>query len=420
MQAFAPAVRTLSRPEFVVLALFAVALPLVEAPKNVFWFLFLVLWFVGSIRQRNFGQLARGWDWVFAALIVAPVASILNTAYAPQWKEVGDIIGYVSLGWMIARSRLDAQQIKWLLLCLVGATLLGALHGGWVMATDPKRIWLQLNSVGHVNHSALYGAGAAALAAAWIAAAWQTLARGPRLIGLGVALLMFGMMIAFASRGALIAYLFAVVVLVPVLSAVRLRTLGLVALVAVGLAVGAQLLTVQLMGGRNNQTVIQKTLDGLRSGKLSSYRVETYHTATEMIRQYPLTGVGAANFSAVSPEAVQAWVEARGEPFVRDDYYFSSHAHGLFTNTLGERGLLGISALLALTIGWSAALLRRKPGAGATLDARLCWGAGVAGWSVVFIGGLFNTTLHHEHGMLGMVCLGLLLSGAPLRVKAAA
>lgn len=414
------AARTLSRAEFVVLCLFAVALPLVEAPKNIFWALFLLLWFWRSVRLRNFGQLARGWDLVFAGLIVAPVVSIVATVYAPQWKEVGDICGYVSLGWILARSRLSRPQLHALLGCLIGATLLGVLHGYWVLATDAKRVWLQLNSVGHVNHSALYGAGTALLAAAVAAVSWRSLERRWQLGGLVVAVAMLGVMLAFASRGALIAYGAGVGLLVLLLAGLRksqfLALLGLAVLVGLGI----QFFTLQLSGGKIPKSLVQKTLDGIASGNLGSYRIEAFHTAIEMARRYPLTGTGAANFSAVSPEALQGWVEARGEVFRRDYYLFSSHAHGLYANTLGERGLLGIGALGALLIGWSAALWRRRPAPAADPVHRLAWGAGVAGWSVVFIGGLTNTTLHHEHGMLAMVCLGLLLAHAPVRAKAAA
>lgn len=412
--------RVLDRAEFTLLVLFSIALPLVEAPKNIFWALFLILWIVNSFRQRNFGQLGRAWDCLFAALFLAPLLSVVFTPFTPQWKEIGDIAGYVSLGWMLARSRPTERQVRWLLFWIVAATFVGVLQGAWVMAYDPKRVWLQLNSVGHVNHSALYGAGAGIIAATWVVALWRGSSRSMRAASIVMAMLMFGSMIAFASRGAMACYLFGVLAVVMFAARVRLRSLALVGAAAVVLAVGAQWVTDQLMGARNNQTMIQKTLDGIHSGNLSSYRLETLDTALEMLRQYPLIGVGAANFSAVSPELLQQWVERRGETFVRENYYFSSHAHGVFTNTLAERGLIGFGVLCAFGLAWAVALWRRRPGIDTDVMARLCWGAGVAGWSVVFVGGLFNTTLHHEHGMLATLCLGLLLSSVPLRRKAAA
>ncbi|MEN3110429.1 O-antigen ligase family protein [Uliginosibacterium paludis] len=412
--------RRLDRFEFILLCLFAIALPLVEAPKNIFWALFLLLWLGNSLRRRDFGTLALPWDCLFAGLFLVPLASLLNTAYTPQWKELGDIAGYVSLGWILARSRLDARQVRLLIYCLIGATLAGVLHGYWVLATEPKRIWLQLNSVGHVNHSALYGAGIAILAAALAAVSGRLHQHRECRIGLVAALLMLGVMIGFASRGALVAYLLGVLPCVLLLGGMRLRTFAAVCVAAVVFGAGTQWLTSELTGSKNNQTLLQKTVEGVEQGHLSSFRLQAFHTATEMARQFPLTGVGPANFRAVSPEMLEGWVRARGEPFERQDYFFADHAHGIYANTLAERGLLGIGILAVLGVSWLAALIRRLPGDQGSELARLAWGAGLAGFTVVFVGGLFNTTLHHEHGMLAMICLGLLLSGAPQRSRSAA
>lgn len=404
--------------EFVLLCLFSIALPLVEAPKNIFWGLFLLVWVGNSIRKRNFGNLPRGWDFVFAGLFLIPLASLLNTAFTPQWKELGDIAGYVSLGWMLARTRLDAAQLKMLVYCLIGATLAGVLQGYWVLATDPKRIWLQLNSVGHVNHSALYGAGIGILAATLAAVAGQMRRRRECVGSLAVALLMLGVMVGFASRGALAAYLIGVLPCVLLLAGMRLRTLLATIAAAIAFGVGIQFLTVELTGSKNNQTLVQKTVDGVEHGHLSSFRLQAFNTAIEMVRRYPLTGMGPANFNAVSPEELEAWIRSRGGDFDREDYFFANHAHGLYANTLAERGLLGIGILACLGAGWIVALCRRFPAERSDELANLAWGAGLSGFIVVFVGGVFNTTLHHEHGMLAMLCLGLMLANAPLRRNA--
>lgn len=412
--------RRLDRFEFLLLCLFSIALPLVEAPKNIFWALFLLLWIGNSVRLRNAGTLSRGWDVVFAGLFLVPLAGLLNTPFTPQWKELGDIAGYVSLGWILARSRLDLSQLRVLFYCLIGATLLGVLHGYWMLATEPKRIWLQLNSVGHVNHSALYGDGIAILAAGLAAVSARMKQRSECRIGLAAALLMLGVMIGFASRGALVAYVVGVLPCVLLLAGLRLRTLAMVGIAALAFGAATQFLTSALTGNKNNQTLLQKTMDGAQRGNLSSFRLQALNTSIEMVRQFPLTGVGPANFRAVSPEMLEGWVRGRGDAFDRQDYFFADHAHGIYANTLAERGLLGISMLTVLSLAWLAALIRRLPAPAGDERALLAWGAGLSGFTVVFIGGFFNTTLHHEHGMLAMVCLGLLLSGAPLRGKAAA
>jgi O-antigen ligase len=160
--------------------------------------------------------------------------------------------------------------------------------------------------------------------------------------------------------------------------------------------------------------LIEKTNTNIKSGNLSSLRVEISHTATEIWKHHTLSGVGPANFSATSPAQIEHWILARGESYVPSFYYYSSHAHNLFFNTLAERGLIGITVLIGLCGAWLFALYKHRPTE--RIEERPLawagWGAGWAGWCLVFIGGLFNTTLHHEHGMLAMMCLGTFLSAA--------
>ncbi|MEC5385510.1 O-antigen ligase family protein [Uliginosibacterium sp. H3] len=405
-----PQSRTLNRTEFVLLCLFSIALPLVEAPKNIFWALFLLLWIGRSAYTRNWGHLSRGWDLLFVGLILVPTLSCLLTPYSPQWKEMGDIVGYVSLGWILARSRLTPDQLKWLFASLIGATIAGVVHGFAVMQLDPKRVWLQLNSVGHVNHSALYAAGIGILATACAALSASRFGRRAWQWSVLSATFMLAAMIIFGSRGALIAYLFGALPVLLILSNVRLqRLLPVIAgLMVAGVLVGV--IGSKLSPSKGNLSIVEKTEIGIKTGNFSSFRLQSLQTAIELMHQNPLTGAGPANFNAASPELVRTWVEARQETFQRERYFFSSHAHGLFANTLGERGLLGEGILLTLLIGWTIALLRRRPARDASFSHALSWGAGFAGWSVVFVGGLFNTTLHHEHGMLAMMGLGLLLA----------
>ena len=66
--------------------------------------------------------------------------------------------------------------------------------------------------------------------------------------------------------------------------------------------------------------------------------------------------------------------------------------------------------LLLLLGAWGLRLHRTL--AWARMDPRQAcvWVAALAGWSVTVFAGLLNTTLHHEHGLLALATLGLLLS----------
>jgi len=151
-------------------------------------------------------------------------------------------------------------------------------------------------------------------------------------------------------------------------------------------------------------SIVQKTIFLTQNGYIQSKRPELARVAIETWRQHPFFGVGPANFGRVTETDVKTWVELRGDQFSASNYVFMNHAHSLYFNTLAERGTLGIGALLFLLIAWVQSLSRR-PGRGQTKEW-VRWSMAVAAGTVVVVAGIFNTTLHHEHGLLAMLLLG--------------
>ena len=398
----------MSRAVLVVLALLAFVLPLVEAPKNLLWLLFVSLCAVAAVRaglagQPAFGRPEHRHDLVFAGLFLAPLISVVCAPVLQQWTELGNIVVYLSVGWVLSRVRLNERQTIALLSAAVAGTLVALALGVWIKVRTGHQ-YLELHSVGQVNHSALYGAAIGSLVLVATAACWPRLRRSGRIAMALLSAAFFVLMFIWGSRGALLAYLAGLAMFgLYFLRAMKYRLVPALAGAAV---LAALTLTATPL-------LIEKTASNFVEGSRGSLRLAAASTAFEIWRHAPLTGVGAAAFASVSPEQVRGWVTARGETYVEDNYLFSNHAHSLFFNTLAERGLVGVAALLALLVVWSMALWQRRPDAGSSALHWLIWGSGLAGWSMVFVGGLFNTTLHHEHGMLGMLLFGLLLGSLP-------
>ena len=381
----------------------ATVLPLVEAPKNVFLGLFVLIWCVLSLRQNNWGGRQNAWDGNFAALaIAATVSTVASPFFVPDWKEFGDIASYLLLGWMCSRTRFSERQMRIIAAWLIAATVLGILHGLWMMQVDPKRISLQLHSVGQTNHSALYVMGVIGIALAFTTPYLQSLRASWRR---GAVLLLLALMVSmmiFGSRGALITCL---LVALPFLWLhQKRRPLPLRKLLLVCLCVMAA-------GLYFKRDMIVKTRINLSAeGSITAMRGETAHSAIESWRQSPLTGVGPGHQPDVTRDMIESWVGARGEPFYPNRYTYNLHAHNLYFNTLAERGLLGLSALLGFAFLWARQLILRRPTPADPPIVWSCWGAGLSGFMLVFAGGMFNTTLHHEHALLAMLCLALMLS----------
>jgi O-antigen ligase len=102
---------------------------------------------------------------------------------------------------------------------------------------------------------------------------------------------------------------------------------------------------------------------------------------------------------------VHAWVTARGETY-NVAFLAGSHAHNLYLNTLAERGLAGFALLTALLAAWTWSLLRALPHPRDPPVVWLVWSGAASALAAIAGIGLFNTTLHDEHGVLAMLLLG--------------
>ena len=152
-------------------------LPAVEAPKNIAVVLFLVLWAVNRWRTKDWGGPWSGWDVTVLALIAGAYASVFFGAFMPNkgMAAAHDVLVYGLVFLALRRSSYEAKFLWRLLSVAIVATLLTLLYGYWGLLVTKKRVWLGLNSVGHVNHSAIYIAIMFSVALSWAGAAVGTL-----------------------------------------------------------------------------------------------------------------------------------------------------------------------------------------------------------------------------------------------------
>ncbi len=378
-------------------------LPLLEAPKNLLWVAYALTWLVNRVRQRDFGGPWDAWDtliaaWIASGFMVAAFAGLDGQ----QWRGAGDPVRYGSVLWMVKRARYDAREQRWILGALVVSTLVGLAFGYrdlW-RGTAPGGT-LELHSVGHVNHTAIYLAIMLGVCAAWIFARWRSWSAAARLLSLAVTCAILVSLVVTASRGAIGIAL----VMLPVLAAAwwpRSRVP-----VAISAAVVAAVVVLVIAGGTQ---VVRKTLQNVQEENVLSFRDGVWRTALAAWRRYPWFGVGLDNYSLVSVERLHAWDTEAGRAFDPKRYYYTSHGHSIYANTLAERGLFG-SAIVAAVLGaWALCLVRRRPRADDPDDDWLAWGSAAAAWTVTVGAGTVNTTLHHEHALLAVLLLGLFLS----------
>jgi O-antigen ligase len=381
-------------------------LPLYEAPKNILWLAFVVLWLANRVRAphfpRGFGGRWDGWDTLLALWIASGFAAAAFAGlHGDEWRSAIDIVRYGGVLWLLKRSGYPARAWGALLGALLAGTVVTLAQGYWKLLVAGSTDVLTLNSVGHVNHSAVYmsimlGVALMALRAYWSASGWALRALGAALVALFAVSVLW-----MQSRGAAgAAFVIALVLLFAYTARRRGSFHRLV--IAAALVVGATLAL--------KPQVLEKNTRMIEEGKFLNVRDGAWRVGLAAWREFPLFGVGMDNFGRIGPEEVQAWKAKRGEPFERDAYLFTSHGHSLYVNTLAERGLVGLAVLLAVLAAWAAALVRRLPQADASPLAWTFWGSASGAWIAAVLEGTVNTTLHHEHALLSMLLLGAWLS----------
>ena len=389
--------------EMGLLLAFCIFLPLVEMPKNLAWLLYVATWIINRARARDWGGRWDLWDTLFALWIAS---GYLAAAFAGvHGRELGgahEMTRYVLLGWLAKRAGYSGSELIWLLGALVISTAIGLVHGVWRVATDAQKEGaLELHSVGHVNHTAIYLAIILGVCASWLFARWRSWVPIRRVTGLAVCALMLLALVMTASRGAVGIGLLLLLLLAGAWWP-RWRTPLVASMVVVVLSAAA-------VTGLNTELASKQAFFAGNDNVLSS-RDRIWRMALVAWERYPWFGIGMDNYSQLTYERVRAWRADVGKEYDPSRYVQQAHAHNLFVNTLAERGSVGFAVLAAVMLAWLVALIRKRPRPEENDIQWMVWGSAASAWFVSVGVGMVNTTVHHEHGMLATLLLGIWLS----------
>jgi O-antigen ligase len=394
---------TMHRLEIGLLVALCFFLPLIEAPKNLAWLLYGAVWAANRVRRGESGGRWDTWDtliatWIASGFLVALFAGLDGN----EWGGAMDLFRYASILWLVKRSRYSDRELGWVIGSLVASTVIGLVIGYVRLWTGiGKSGLLQLYSVGHVNHTAIYVAIVLGVCCTWLLAGWHRWKTGFRTLGLLVTGFVLVSLVVTASRGAIGVGLALLLVIAAAWWPRSRLPAAAMALTIVLVIAGAIL---------GKADVVQKQLRNVENENVLAFRDGIWRAAITAWQRHPWFGVGMDNYEGITLERLTAWDAEAGKPVQPDNYFIASHAHNLYANTLAERGIFGFGAIAAVLLAWAFHLLRRRPGREDPDGDWLAWGCSLAAWTVTVGVGLVNTTLHHEHGILAALLLGLSLS----------
>lgn len=390
------------RLELFLLLAFVFFLPLYEAPKNVLWAAYVMAWLANRARARDFGGQWDLWDtlaacWIGSAILAAVFAGV----HQDEWRGTVDLVRYVTLFWLVKRGRYAAIELRALIVALIVSTFVALAFAFWSYYVTHARPALELNSVGHVNHSSIYLIIAYGAALAAVLAYWNSIATRLRVAGVAVVLLFAASVFINESRAAAAALLLGTLLLGVAWLRRSRKPLVVFGVVVLLTAVSAVSLGFSVVKKHQRDVEMNLTL---------AYRDVIWNGAIEVARRFPVFGAGMNNFAHIGHDQLREYVTTRGGAYDANRYYPTSHAHNLFLTTLAERGAVGLAALVAVLAAWAYWLVKRAPGREEGNLEWALWGAAASAWLFTCGIGLFNTTLHHEHALLSVMLLGMWLS----------
>ena len=381
---------------FVFLIGLLIFLPSFEAPKNLFALLFVVSWVVIAKRENNWGGKWRVIDTIFLLWILADIIVSINAVITHQFpgENFRDIIRFVLIAWVLSRTNFSKNQMSKLALIAVMSTVVTILYSYATLLGSR----VELNSVGHINHTAIYLLLSYALSLTLLAFNFNHLANWERLLLFFATIILFVATINTESRAmmglVIIVTLFSMFYFVLHYRKIKfaLAAILICTLLATWLAYNPPVALQRIQANKN-------FLQDLTRDKIRNFSYYAFKTN-------PILGVGLGNHGELGLADIKEEVINDFGVFDTTKYLPFAHAHNVYYTYLVSGGVLLFSIFSWFWFYIARTLFKFR----ATMDNRWVF---VSAANVILINlgvGWVNTTLHHEHAILSMFVLGLLIS----------
>ena len=383
------------RLSYFFLHIFCFSLALSEAIKNISWVLFIISWLLENHQRFNKKDIFSDRNIQINTLFLFTISLPLIVAYfckfkMDEWDGCWDVIRYGFVWFALCHSSFCNSDNLKLLISFTVSTILTSIYGLYEYYDTGAR-HIELNSVGHVNHSAIY---LGLIICILITQLFFINKKNLYISLLLISSLLFLVYIFFemGARGAFIPVLLYTIIAILLNSNSRIYKVLFISITALILYISYL----------NSSELSKKFLS-----KSNGLRPQIFNTSLVFFKYSPNWGIGLENskyfynykkFNEICKELDVDIINELYIPKGSNVY----HAHNLYMQSLVERGAWGSIPLVVLGLFWLKNLIQDF-GQSKNEHLRLFWGCSLAAFLMVFVGGIFNTTLHHEHGTLCLI-----------------
>lgn len=381
---------------FLFLAAMLVFLPGVEALKNIFAFLFVLSWVILAKKKNDWGGKWQVIDTIFLLWILGDIFVSINAIIAHQLpgSNFRDIIRFVLIAWVLSRIHFSKEKHFKLALIAVIATVITLGYSYY----STGGILKELHSVGHINHTAIFLVIAYSISLSLLLFYFHELKNYQKILLFITTIVLFSATIDTDSRASfgLIIFVTLANLLFMVIKSKRLFSFllffGIISIVGYLFIQNPPHAMKRIL--EREHILYDESRDRIRN--FSYYAFKTN----------PFLGIGFGNQGLLKIEDITAEIIKDKGVLNVSEYSPSSHAHNVYYTYLVSGGLLIFSIFVWFWfyIVWIIYKLRS--------NKENDWIV-LCSISVLLINlaiGWVNTTLHHEHAILSMLILGMLIS----------
>jgi hypothetical protein len=382
---------------FVFLALCLIFLPSFEAPKNLFAVLFVFSWALIARRDKDWGGNWRVIDTVFLLWILADIIVGINAIVVHGQPASGskDIIKFVLVGWAVSRTGFTIRQM--IHLCVI-AIIFTVLPLGYSYLNCDGSTCIEFNSVGHVNHTAIYLLLTYVLSLSLLVFNFKNIGNLLRTILIVTTIILAYVVIDTHSRAA--SGLLAVVTLMAMAYSIYYYRNWHSLIISVLLLSFASVILVY-----NPPSILNKFING--SDLVGdSPRQKIRNFAYYLFKIDPVLGTGIGNFPNFNHDDIRDLVIEDVGSYDDSQFMPFKHPHNIYYAYLTGGGILLLSVFMWFWLQIVNILYRVNK---RSSEKWLVF----SGMSIVMIVlsiGWVNTTLAHEHALITMIVLGLIIS----------
>jgi hypothetical protein len=374
-------------------------LPSVEALKNLFAILFVFSWIFIAIRNKNWGGRWRIIDsiflfWILADLLVSINAIITHDLSGSNFR---DILRFTLIAWVLSRTYFSKERLIQSALIAIFASIVTLIFGYYQGGGELR----ELHSVGHINHSAIFLLLTYSISLALLIFEFSKCSSYQKIILSLMTIALFLATVDTESRATFGLIIFITLVnFLYLIYRVRQRSMifllfGIIFIIGLAFILSPPDALKRIKN--------ENYLEDITRKQINEY---SYYVFKYAFEKNPLFGIGFGNYNQIDIEDIKPLIIEEKGSFDSSLYRKAPHPHNVYFNYLTGGGLI-ITAIFMwfwFYVVWIMIKL--------IIKRENEWII-VASGSVVIVNlviGLVNTTLHHEHAILSMFVLGILIS----------